>query len=73
MGACSIDGGGCPCRGEGADEAPQVKTYLCHYMHQGHVHSAEIDATDMADAKARLESLGASGVVDCAIEPSHEV
>lgn len=73
MGSCSIDGGGCPCNRPGNDEPAKVKTFLCHYMHGGHVHSAEIEATSIDDARARLESLGQSGVVDCAIEPSHEV
>ena len=73
MGACSIDGGGCPCE-RGGDDAPaqEMKTFLCHYMHNGQVHSASIEATSMDDAMSRLRSLS-NGVVDCAVEPDHEV
>ena len=74
MGSCSINQGACPCNGEADDATPaKMSRFICHYMHQGHVHSAEIEATSIADARHRLRSLGTSGVVDCIIEPDHEV
>ena len=65
MGACSIDGGGCPCNRKEPDVS-KLQEYLCHYMHNGQVHSATVDAYSIEDAQARLRSM-VTGVVDCAL------